>query len=90
MVFGPMTKKYAVLNDDERKVINSFISKMDPRAVKTQSYKAEIMKESKLWTDDGRILPEDKKYLTKSSFMKKSFRSPKKRDLINDLYLQPE
>lgn len=49
------------------------------------------MKDSKLITDDGRILPEDKKYLTKSSaFNKKSFRSPKKKGLIDDLFLQPE
>ena len=69
-VFGPMDSRHVHLTTDEKKSINTFIRKIDPRAPLSTERKlnirALILKECNKQTEDGRIDPKDKKLLRSS------------------------
>ena len=48
LIFSPTTKRYAILSEEEKKKINEFIYKIDPRALrqlgKKQNMKALMLK----------------------------------------------
>lgn len=66
-VFGPMDSRNVLLSGDDKKLINKFIRKIDPRApLSTErklNIKAIILKECNKASEDGRIDPKDRKLL---------------------------
>ena len=94
-VFGrPMQKQWALISSEERKSINTFINKIDPRVVKSKNMRVWMMNECQKLTHDGRIMPQDKKYLTQygSSFklMEKEKQIKAKNKMLEELNLKPE
>jgi hypothetical protein len=68
MIFSPTSKRFALVSEDEKRKINEFIYKIDPRALqyiaKKQNTKVMLAKASHIESNDGKIDPEDaKKYL---------------------------
>eukprot|EP00347_Sterkiella_histriomuscorum_P017600 403348720 len=99
-IFSPFQKRNIILSVDEKKVINEFIIKVDPRApdaVKRKlNTKALVLKECQKSTEDGRVDPEDaKKYLKSKSkrglkiqMSKRSSQSLQRLILLKDLELE--
>ena len=62
--FRNNSKRYAVINRDQRRNIDGFIHKIDPRALRTINSKTRLVNESKMYSGDDRILEEDKRFLS--------------------------
>ncbi|CDW81195.1 UNKNOWN [Stylonychia lemnae] len=97
-IFTPFRKRYALISEDEKKTINSFIIKVDPRAPeatkKKQNTKAILLKECARPAEDGKVDPDDeKKYLKSKSKPKNKniqTKSLKRMQLLKELNLEME